>query len=124
MALLRVGQPPKTTRGVGRKPGIWAGHGQDAEELRKLADRHPTEWGVVLGRVNASKAQSVASAIKTGKAADFKPDFNGHFEAISRKSEDQANPPKNRKGQPYVLFDVWARYIKTDEKSADVKKAD
>lgn len=111
MALLRVGEIPKPQRGTGRKTGTFRGHEEDAEELRTLAARHPSEGGVVLGKVSASRAQQVASAIKKGTTADFKHDENGYFIAQARKSPDQSGAGTNKDGKALVLYDVWAQYI-------------
>jgi DNA-binding transcriptional regulator YdaS (Cro superfamily) len=110
MGLLEVGELPKTQRGTGRKRGSWRGHEEEAKELRVLAERHPDQWGKVLVRATAARAQQISSAIKNGTAADFKPDENGQFLAHVRKSTDQSGDPTNRKGEPITLYDVWARY--------------
>lgn len=113
MALIKVGALPKTQRGTGRKPGTWRGHKEEADQLRGLK---PGEWGMVLERVQASRAQQIVSAIKNGSAADFRIEKDGsHFTAHARKSEDQSGAPTNKKNKIVTLYDVWARYVQAGE---------
>lgn len=120
MGLLEIGALPKTQRGTGRKPGTWRGHEEEAQELRTLAQRHPDQWGKVLEKVSASRAQQVASAIKNGTAADFKPDAGGSFTAHARKSPDQSGAATNRKGETITPYDVWAKYEMNNSQQAQV----
>ena len=109
MGLIKVGPLPKTQRGTGRKPGTWRGHAEEARQLREL---ETGQWGMVLERVQASRAQQIVSAIKNGTAADFRHEPDGaHYTAHARKSEDQTGAPLNKKKQIVTLYDVWARYL-------------
>lgn len=107
--LLETGPLPPTQRGTGRKPGTWRGHAEEAAQLRALPSG---EWGKVLAKVQASRAQQIVSAIKNGTAADFRHGVDGSkYTAHARKSRDQEGAPRNRKGQTVTLYDVWARYL-------------
>jgi hypothetical protein len=108
-------------RGTGRKPGVWRGHEEEAELVRKTASRHPDQWSMIATRVSASKAQQVAWAIKNGKTADFKPDDDGEFTAHARKSEDQENAPLGKNGKPITLYDVWCRYLHREPEPVKTK---
>lgn len=120
MGLLAVGELPKVTRtGTGRRPGKWRGHEEDAQELRQLqaGEQDPERcWGLLVRRVNENKAQSIVSAVKKGEAIGFEHTPEGCFEAVSRKSPDQGRAPVNpRTKEPFVLYDVWARYVPATE---------
>jgi hypothetical protein len=122
--LIKVGTLPPTQRGTGRKPGTWRGHAEEANQLRELAKKNPEQWGMVLERVQASRAQQIVSAIKNGTAADFRHEESGaKFTAHARKSADQSGAPM-RKDVPVTLYDVWARYLPdgTDDAQEDAKE--
>lgn len=113
--LLAVGTPPKVTRSrIGRRPGKWRGHEQMAVELRTVASREKDpdkQWGQVAERAPEHLAQAIVSAIKKGEAVGFE-HTEGVFEAISRKCPNQNRAPISPSTkEPYVLYDVWARFV-------------
>jgi hypothetical protein len=121
MALIKVGPLPRTQRGTGRKPGTWRGHAEEARQLRAL---EPGQWGMVLERVQASRAQQIVSAIKNGTAADFRHESDGaRYTAHARKSDDQSGAPTNKKGVTVTLYDVWARWLPPGESEDEEDEA-
>lgn len=117
MALLEIGPLPQTQRATGRKPGIWRGHEEDAQQLRTLAQRHPGQWGKVLEGATSARAQQIASAIKKGRAYDFKPDETGKFVAHARKSAVTLDSGK-------TAYDVWARFVPAGQEEQEDESED
>lgn len=105
MALLKVGPLPKVNSGGHNRPGgVFAGHADDAVELKRLAKRDEAEqWGCVREGIKAPTASRTAMVIRKGLAVDFQPDDEGYYVAKSRQGTGY------RKGRNEV-FEVWVKF--------------
>ncbi len=91
-------QPPRI-KGTGRqKMGLWRGHQTEAAFLKD----HPGKWFMILKKVSRDQASHPAGLINKGIAEDFKPDHDGHFEAVTRRNEVDS-----------TRHDLWAVYVPT-----------
>lgn len=107
MPVIKKAAAPPKIRNAGRhKEGAWLGHAAEAAEV-KDADG---EWCLLLKGVSRDRAASPAGAINRGDAADFKPDFDGNYKAVTRRNEADE-----------TTYDLWVCYVKTGPKSTASK---
>lgn len=103
----RAATPPPRRKSGQLKRGIWTGHATEAAEVKST----PGEWCLLVESGTRDQAARPAGAICRGDAADFKPDHEGHFEAVTRRNEK--NPTKH---------DLWVVYIPTGPESGAAPK--
>lgn len=104
MGLLKVGELPKVNSGGHRPKGMFLGHEEDAEELRRLAKHNEQkQWGCVRMGVKAPTASRTAAVIRKGLAPDFLPDEEGYFIAKARQGDGYAKGSNE-------TFEVWVKY--------------
>lgn len=109
MTPVKFDQLPKI-KGAGRKgSGIWPGHADEARTLKQqaMAKLDEEQWGCIETALRVHTASRLASHINKGSAEDFKPDAEGSYKAVTRKSPDHLDED----GRP--LYDLWACYVYT-----------